>query len=724
VRLATFAVLAAYGADRWATLERGAPTWRLLGLLALALALVAGGPIVRRRSRTLAAALAVIAVIALFPLAGVPLAWVVHVRIAVTASAIGEGLSALPGVLVPYAGVDEWVRLVIALGAAVLLIDAAVMLALAPRDAGDLRRAGAALPLVALAVIPSTIVHPKFPYLQGVILFALLAAFMWGERIERSRLAGAVALCGAAAAVAIVVAPALERHKPWLDYQALAGRLAAVKSEAFDWSQGYGPLNWPRAGRPVLEVRAARSDYWKAENLDVFAARGWALGNLVGTTDATSTVAHSALARWTQTIQVTVRAMTTTQVIAAGSASAPTALSTTFYAGQSPGTWTTAAQLRPGTAYSIRTYSPRPSDAQLAAAGTRYPPALLPGFLSMYLAPGQGVAFAPFGSSRAAAYGPTSADPGAIMRASPYSAAYALALRLRRGAPSPYAYLQAVMRHLAHGYSYDESPPPSAYPIETFLFHTRAGYCQQFAGAMALLLRMGGIPARVSVGFTPGSYDTATRRWVVSDLDAHAWVEAWFPRYGWVRFDPTPAAAPARGGHSPISGSSGTGSATPPKPAAKHQHGGPSPSRGSQRHLSSGSGSAIGPAQLAIAALALAAILVAGALATRPLTSTEEELAEFERAFARSGRPLETGVTLSALERRLSTAPGAAAYVRALRLARFGVDTEEPARGQRRALRSQLRMGLGPFGRLRALWALPPRRAGRPPAPGRRPRHA
>ena len=61
---------------------------------------------------------------------------------------------------------------------------------------------------------------------------------------------------------------------------------------------------------------------------------------------------------------------------------------------------------------------------------------------------------------------------------------------------------------------------------------------------MALLLRMGGIPARVAVGFTTGTYDTATHQYVVSDIDAHAWVEAWFPHYGWVRFDPTPAAAP------------------------------------------------------------------------------------------------------------------------------------------------------------------------------------
>ena len=70
-------------------------------------------------------------------------------------------------------------------------------------------------------------------------------------------------------------------------------------------------------------------------------------------------------------------------------------------------------------------------------------------------------------------------------------------------------------------------------------------------------------------------------------------------------------------------------------------------------------------------------------------------LAELERALARSGRPLSDGVTLSAVERRFRTSPDAAAYVRLLRLARFAGGTEVPTLRQRRALRGQLRAGLG-----------------------------
>jgi hypothetical protein len=75
-------------------------------------------------------------------------------------------------------------------------------------------------------------------------------------------------------------------------------------------------------------------------------------------------------------------------------------------------------------------------------------------------------------------------------------------------------------------------------PLEHFLFDTKAGYCQHFSGAMALLLRFGGIPARVATGFSPGGFRKSQGEWIVRDRDAHSWVEAWFDGIGWVTFDP------------------------------------------------------------------------------------------------------------------------------------------------------------------------------------------
>ena len=82
--------------------------------------------------------------------------------------------------------------------------------------------------------------------------------------------------------------------------------------------------------------------------------------------------------------------------------------------------------------------------------------------------------------------------------------------------------------------------------LDGFLFDGKQGYCQQFSGAMALLLRMAGIPARVVTGFSTGATDTKTGEFIVRDFDAHSWVEVYYPGWGWLTFDPTPAASPAR----------------------------------------------------------------------------------------------------------------------------------------------------------------------------------
>src|SRR5206468_6751147 len=130
---------------------------------------------------------------------------------------------------------------------------------------------------------------------------------------------------------------------------------------------------------------------------------------------------------------------------------------------------------------------------------------------------------------------------------SPYAGVAALARRLRAGARTPIDYVRAIERYLQQGYAYDESPPRRSAPLAAFLLRDRRGYCQQFSGAMAMLLRMGGVPARVAAGFTPGIVDQSRGGdYVVRDIDAHSWVEAFFPGIGWVTFDPTPSIAPAR----------------------------------------------------------------------------------------------------------------------------------------------------------------------------------
>ena len=118
---------------------------------------------------------------------------------------------------------------------------------------------------------------------------------------------------------------------------------------------------------------------------------------------------------------------------------------------------------------------------------------------------------------------------------------YSLNRRVVGEATDPYEITLLIERYLRRNYTYSLKPPAGEYfsPYAAFLFDHRTGYCQHFAGVMALLLRYNGIPARVAVGFTTGSADTSGT-YLVSTNNAHAWVEAYFPSVGWVNFDPTP----------------------------------------------------------------------------------------------------------------------------------------------------------------------------------------
>ena len=260
------------------------------------------------------------------------------------------------------------------LGAAVLLLDAGLLLAFAPSALGDVRRAGAALPLIALVVVPATLVHPHLAYLQGLVLFALLAFFMWGERVAPDRRGSVVLACAATGAIGMIIASGA---RPALAVDQLRGadqRVHAAHVERFDWTQRYGPLRWPRTGNDVLEVQATpkawSGEYWKAENLDTFNGTGWIAGG--ANSGPQPPLSQRTIDRWTQTLTVTVRAMQTTQIIASGTAFQPPAhLSAPALPGSSAGTWTSSTRLATGDSYTIRVYAPHPSNSALAKSRRR-----------------------------------------------------------------------------------------------------------------------------------------------------------------------------------------------------------------------------------------------------------------------------------------------------------------------------------------------------------------
>lgn len=125
-----------------------------------------------------------------------------------------------------------------------------------------------------------------------------------------------------------------------------------------------------------------------------------------------------------------------------------------------------------------------------------------------------------------------------------------LAADVTSRAHDEYDRVSAVSSYLSSHYRYtlDLRGPVPADPLANFLFVRRAGHCEYFATAMTIMLRTLGIPARYATGFAPGEYNPIAGDYIIRGSDAHAWVEVYFPGYGWLTFDPTPAGDQNRGG--------------------------------------------------------------------------------------------------------------------------------------------------------------------------------
>jgi transglutaminase-like putative cysteine protease len=117
-----------------------------------------------------------------------------------------------------------------------------------------------------------------------------------------------------------------------------------------------------------------------------------------------------------------------------------------------------------------------------------------------------------------------------------------LARKITAPAGNPFDKAVAMESYLRDNFTYtlNLTGKPGDDPLAHFLFETRAGHCEYFASAMAIMLRTLGIPSREVNGFLPGEFNDVAGDYIVRASDAHSWVEAYFPGSGWVAFDPTP----------------------------------------------------------------------------------------------------------------------------------------------------------------------------------------
>jgi len=180
--------------------------------------------------------------------------------------------------------------------------------------------------------------------------------------------------------------------------------------------------------------------------------------------------------------------------------------------------------LRPPYGYNLTQATPKVDATTLRNAGTNYPDWLAP-YGTLYE-----------GGRIAQGYAATrDAEIDALAQSIVRAA----------GATNPYDQAKAIEAwFLSKGrFTYTLTPPPApagVRPLDYFLFTSKKGFCQDFSTAMNVMLRMLGIPSRQMSGFGQGVFDEKTRRYLVNSLDAHSWVEVFFPGYGWIPFEATP----------------------------------------------------------------------------------------------------------------------------------------------------------------------------------------
>ena len=244
---------------------------------------------------------------------------------------LDRGLAGVQSVDWPYDGPDEWIRRTILLGAPFLLgIAAAVAFWPARRAAPILRFAG----LVVLLLLYGTAVtehDPGRPLLRGFGLLVLVAAWLWLPRMPRreaaARRGGGGRRRGSSS---LPLAAALDGERPWWDYRAW-NLFGGGKAVTFDWNHQYGPLDWPREGTTLLNVKSDRPHYWKAQVLDGFDGFRWVRTPASDTTDLrdelptgrdrTSTgTCSSGIASWDEQIRFTVRSLSSNLLVTAGNA--------------------------------------------------------------------------------------------------------------------------------------------------------------------------------------------------------------------------------------------------------------------------------------------------------------------------------------------------------------------------------------------------------------------
>ncbi len=551
VRTALLAgALAALVASSWARLEQPRPG---LGELLLVASLAVAPALVRGRLRIVAAAIATL--VAGSVALDVPLRWASPFDdrdiVASLMSRTWEGFLSFYDVTVPFEGIGQ-PFMHGALLMAVFAFSLAGALAVAARE-----------PALALAALllgvgwPATMLPGGNELMRGLLILGLGLVLLAAVRPGPLRLRSQVLAGGAVVVLALTLSASGAVAKgQFVDWQSwdFYNKPDAPVGVSYVWRADYDGVKFPNKRTRVLQVRgSSRASYWRATTLDSFAEDHWDEdltasfppedGRLAEfTTEELALMPPGAAdsEKWTRA-DVSVEALRDRHLVGP---SVPIAYATgglrnVQYASGAVAYVT--RMLARGDEYTAWGFAPRPKPSALAKSPAEYPSLITDD--DYYRAVERGVLPPLFGDPGREQWAAETFAFDQSLRA--YEPLYDRALRIAGSARNPYAAtvaLEAWFR-TGGGFTYDESPPrtpPGQAPLVYFLEDSKAGYCQHYAGAMALMLRYLGIPSRVAAGFTSGTYDRERRVWNVSDRNAHTWVEVWFQGYGWLPFDPTP----------------------------------------------------------------------------------------------------------------------------------------------------------------------------------------
>ncbi len=417
------------------------------------------------------------------------------------------------------------------------------------------------------------------PLLLGAAVLAVALAFLVLARATARRLATAavvgLALVAAAVAGATTDAVAKEGFTDWASWD-FYDRPDDPVNVRYVWDAYYDGIEFPEKRTTVFTVETEgvkRSLYWRATSLDEYTGRVWresletaaffGVDEPVDVAEFDPLLPEEARDRenWVRQ-DVRIAALADVRYLGSGQA--------VLWEGQGPqrrlatnGAVVQQGRLEEGQRYTVWSYVPRARPGELVEAGTGYPVEVAERYLRVRPARIQ------LGMSGAVDDGlmPAFGTPGREAAVSgflgshstfeAYRGLYRTARDVTAGAGSPYeaaTALEAWFRGTGGGFVYDEQPPTSGGdPPLAYFLESRRGYCQHYAGAMALMLRYLGIPSRVAAGFTSGNYDAGEQRWTVTDHNAHTWVEVFFPGFGWIPFDPTPGRGELSAEYSPFS---------------------------------------------------------------------------------------------------------------------------------------------------------------------------